>query len=72
MEVADKHARLAKERLCLADMPADVTVLILRYLSFKDVLSCRLMGTLWASEEVANAVADRNYEFDVEHGQWLG
>ncbi|GMI39692.1 hypothetical protein TrCOL_g135 [Triparma columacea] len=71
-ENAVKHARLAKERLCFADMPVDVIVLILRYLSFKDVLSCRLMGTLWASEEVANATADRNDEFDVKHGHWIG
>jgi hypothetical protein len=70
-ENAVKHAQLAKERLCFADMPVDIIVLILRYLSFKDVLSCRLMGTLWASEEVANATADRNDEFDVKHGRWL-
>ena len=47
-------------------MPRDMIASILRFLPFVDVLTCRLVTSSWASEEVAHIASDNNPEFDLQ------
>ena len=51
-------------------MPQDMIASILRFLPYADVLTCRLVASSWASEEVARIASDNNAEFDPQRNKW--